>query len=146
MIDRKPELMLYRAHCHADGVSEGDFRIERADNWTMQRYQRAMQTVERYLRSDWGLQLSMMYDLVNSEQEAQELVAICQKEFEGVNPTIKLSYCVHGRIIFDRKAEFGHHNLDDRDDLIEKMKDWDYMKERHISPQRLQSAFYPSMW
>ncbi|MEK6809439.1 MAG: hypothetical protein AABY40_02090 [Nanoarchaeota archaeon] len=146
MIDRKPELMLYRAHCHADGCSEGDFRIARADDWTAQRYQKAMQTIERYMCYDWGLQLSGMYDLVGSEKEAQELIAICQKEFERVNPTIQLYHCAHGRIIFDRKAEFGHHTLDDRDDLIEKMKDWDYMKEHHISPQRLQSAFYPSRW
>lgn len=120
MIDKKPELMLYRAHCHADGCSEGDFKIERADEWTMQRYQIAMQTIERYLRSDWGLQLSGMYDSVSSEQDAQELTAICQKEFEGANPIIKLSHCVHGRIIFDRKVEFGRCNLDDIDDLVEK--------------------------
>jgi hypothetical protein len=52
--DRKPELTLYVGSCHADGCSEGYFRIERGDLWTINRYHRAIDSVERYLRLGWG--------------------------------------------------------------------------------------------
>jgi hypothetical protein len=141
MAYNKPELMLYSALCHADGCSEGDFKIERANDWAIRRYQQAMRTVERYLSSDWGLQ-QCGRGLVNSEQEAQELIALCQREFEGVIPLIELSHCMHGRIRFNRKALFEHHALADRDNLIERIEKWDYMKQKDISPRKLRSAFY----
>jgi hypothetical protein len=109
----------------------------------MQRYQKAMNNIERYLCSNWGLQYSKVWDLVNSEQEAHELSIICQKEFEDVNLMVELLHCSHGRIMFDRKLEFGRHSLNDRNGLIEKMKDWEFMKKNHISTERLYEAFYP---
>ncbi len=143
-MDKKPTFMLYRANCHADGCSEGFFlKSDRADKRTMENYSRAMKTVEEYLNDESLLQFSGVYDLVSSEKEAQKLISIFQKEFEGINPIIKLSNCVHGRIIFDRKIEFGKHNLDDIDDLISKIKDFDYMKQHHIDSHRLEESFFP---
>ena len=84
-----------------------------------------------------------MYDLVHSEKEAQELVAICQKEYQNVDLTIRLSRCAHGMINFNRTAVFGNHGLADRDDLIEKMMSWEFMKKHNISRRRVEDAFYP---
>ncbi len=145
MINRTLDLLLYRAFCPADGCSEGSFRDENASDRERNRHQRAMQITGKYLRLDWGLQLSMMYDLVHSEEEAQEFVKICQEEFEGITLIIKLSHCVHGKIIFDRKVEFENYTLDDIDDLIDRMRGLDYMKSHEITYSRLQRAFYQTM-
>jgi hypothetical protein len=83
-----------------------------------------------------------MYDLVGSEETAQELIDLCQKKFQGVLPLIRLQHCIHGQIIFSRRASFNQHKLDDRASLIEEMKDWDFFQKHVISLRRLHDAFY----
>jgi hypothetical protein len=137
------ELKLYRAHCHADGCSEGNFNAEDMSEAGIERHRKAMETVDRYLRSRGGdLIIEAFSGVANSEQEARELLGLCWKEMPDANLIVRLSSSEHGRIVFDRKIEFGKHGLEDRASLIEKMQDWEYMKTHEVSADRLLRAFY----
>ena len=75
-MDKRLELKLYRAHCHADGCNEGKFGIECVDEFNVERHRRAMETVERYLRFDDTI-VEKASGIADSEQEAQELARLC---------------------------------------------------------------------
>lgn len=139
---KEPELRLYKAHCNSDGCGEGHFDIENGNKWEIERYNKAMNIVERYLSLSRSLQLSGMYDIVDSEKDAKELISIFQKKIKNSDSIIKLLYCAHGRIVFDKKIKFRGKTFDDIDDLIKKIEDFEYIKEHKISHNKLIDAFY----
>lgn len=79
------ELTLYCAHCHDDGCSEGPFYPDAADENSKKRYQKAMDTIHKYLRPGWefGLFIDGLGSLVTTEEEAQKLIDYAEQNIPG---------------------------------------------------------------
>jgi len=139
MIRKSPELMLYLAHCNADGVREGQFNIEDTNPRSIERDLQAIKTVQKYLDYSWGVEFDYGSGVSSNEKEALVLIDYATKIIPGAEGVIRLSHCAHGRLVFNRKINFPGYVMDQTSELLEKLKD--YPKDHNIPDYIWQKAF-----
>ena len=139
---KMPELVLYRAHCSAGECGEFQYKYVKNEPWFEGTRRRAFKEINRTLDSGLGKIHYDKFDIVDSENEAQQAISALNTEFGRVDPMIHLSHCGDGALCFDRRVEFIGYRLDDRDELISQMLDMDFFKEREIARVQLERGFY----
>jgi hypothetical protein len=124
MTEKYAELKLYYGLCQSDGCGEGRFLPDRKDNWSANRFNRAMQTVTRYLQPDyeWGLHFGSWEHIVRSEVEAKTLIQFAEQNIQGASGLVELVDSMHGKIAFWRKIHFTGWTKYQQEELLQELK------------------------
>ena len=138
---KRPELVLYRAHCSAGECGEFNYKYVKNEPWFEGTRRRAFEEINRNLDSGLGRIHYDMLDISSSEKEAQETIKALNTRLGRVDPIIHISHCGDGALCFDRRAEFTKYNLEDRDELVLQMLKMDFFKEREIDEVFLKRGF-----
>ena len=117
-LERYAELDLYAGFCPSHGCREGSL-----DKLGKTAYISVMKVVQRYLILNDALHIGICEDtLVQSEEEAKNLISFSEKNIRGAHIIIELLQCYHGLISFDRKIRFDGWVEAQQEELIEQLK------------------------
>jgi len=143
MAEKYAELELYYDLCNSDGCGEGRFLPNSESEYSVNRFNRAMRTVERYLlkNCDYGLRLGYPR-FVRDEDEAKTLIQFSEQNIKGASSLIELVDCMHGEIAFERKIYFESWVKSQQKELLQELKKSGYVP-RDEQRERLEMGLAP---
>ncbi len=134
------EMTLYRAHCEADGQSNFQPTSNPSDD-VKKRIGQAIETVRKYMGYSFGLHNAGTEGFLESEDQAKGLIAYLKDTMEGVDDSIDIVKCMHGRIVFDRKIVFSGRDRGQIDELIAAVKKAKYEGKEKVPDYQLKRSF-----
>ena len=115
----------------------------------IERYNRALEIVQRNLQPErWRLLDYGSWSLIRCEKKAMEIIEFAKKNIRGhPSEIISLVDCIHGKIRFDRKIRFLDWEKSQEDDLVNSLKQTNYISEEGRSEMRRRAENDPAfLW